>query len=786
MGMRAGCLRFLYLFSTEGMSTERRNRQYPQTGLSISVGIASTKERSTWLEVAVRIVVEKTGSRIRGFFARMIPQNSQCEASPSSQAFEKANIMAVSEDGQLKLQVANIRPQESGLGFARLGPAALHQLGVQEGQILEITGKRHTAALAMRAYGEDEGLNIIRLDGLQRVNAGASSGDYVEVRKADVRPATKVVLAPAQKNLRLQGSGDALKRSFQHRPMTSGDVVSTSAQQRVNGRDAGDMVRNMLDLPAYGLQEIRLVVVSTQPRGIVQMTEETVVELRPQFEEPKEARRADVTYDDIGGLGNSVDQVREMVELPLRHPELFQRLGIDPPKGVLLHGPPGTGKTLLARAVANETEAHFFHIAGPEIMGSRYGESEERLRQVFHEAAQNAPSIIFIDEIDSIAPKREQVTGEVERRIVAQLLTLMDGLEPRQNIVVIGATNRRDAIDEALRRPGRFDREIVIGVPDQKGRREVLAIHTRGMPLSDDIDLDEIARTTYGFVGADLGALAREAAMDSLRRVLPDINLREGIPPEVIEKLSVCQDDFLSAMKRIQPSALREIMIQAPDVRWSDIGGLDEAQMRLREGVELPLRSPQSFKRIGIRPAKGFLLFGPPGTGKTLLAKAVAREAEANFVATKSSDLLSKWYGESEQQVSRLFERARQVAPTVIFIDEIDSLAPARGGGFGEPAVTERVVNTLLAEMDGLEDMRGVVVMAATNRPNLLDPALLRPGRFDELVYVPVPDGGGRRKILASTPRRCRSLEMSILTIWPNGRNASPVPIWKTSAGAPV
>ncbi|WP_208247386.1 CDC48 family AAA ATPase (plasmid) [Rhizobium sp. T1470] len=656
--------------------------------------------------------------------------------------------MAVSEDGQLKLQVANIRPQESGLGFARLGPAALHQLGVQEGQILEITGKRHTAALAMRAYGEDEGLNIIRLDGLQRVNAGASSGDYVEVRKADVRPATKVVLAPAQKNLRLQGSGDALKRSFQHRPMTSGDVVSTSAQQRVNGRDAGDMVRNMLDLPAYGLQEIRLVVVSTQPRGIVQMTEETVVELRPQFEEPKEARRADVTYDDIGGLGNSVDQVREMVELPLRHPELFQRLGIDPPKGVLLHGPPGTGKTLLARAVANETEAHFFHIAGPEIMGSRYGESEERLRQVFHEAAQNAPSIIFIDEIDSIAPKREQVTGEVERRIVAQLLTLMDGLEPRQNIVVIGATNRRDAIDEALRRPGRFDREIVIGVPDQKGRREVLAIHTRGMPLSDDIDLDEIARTTYGFVGADLGALAREAAMDSLRRVLPDINLREGIPPEVIEKLSVCQDDFLSAMKRIQPSALREIMIQAPDVRWSDIGGLDEAQMRLREGVELPLRSPQSFKRIGIRPAKGFLLFGPPGTGKTLLAKAVAREAEANFVATKSSDLLSKWYGESEQQVSRLFERARQVAPTVIFIDEIDSLAPARGGGFGEPAVTERVVNTLLAEMDGLEDMRGVVVMAATNRPNLLDPALLRPGRFDELVYVPVPDGGGRRKIL--------------------------------------
>ncbi len=656
----------------------------------------------------------------------------------------------MSEDAGMQLQVANMRPQDAGASVARLTTSVMATIGIKEGDLVELVGKRHTAAIAMRPYPEDEGLHIVRLDGLQRVNAGVASGDHIEVRKADARPATKVVLAPAQKNLRLQGSGDALQRTFLHRPMVAGDVVSTSVQQRVSGREraSDDILRGLLDLPAYGLQEIRLVVVSTQPRGIVQMTAETTVELRPQFEEPKEARRADVTYDDIGGLGSSVAQVREMVELPLRHPELFQRLGIDPPKGVLLYGPPGTGKTLLARAVANETEASFYHIAGPEIMGSRYGESEERLRQVFQEASQNAPSIIFIDEIDSIAPKREQVTGEVERRIVAQLLTLMDGLEPRQNIVVIGATNRRDAIDEALRRPGRFDREIVIGVPDQNGRREVLAIHTRGMPLAEDIDLDEIARTTYGFVGADLGALVREAAMDALRRILPNINLREGIPAEVLQRLSVDQDDFLSAMKRIQPSALREIMIQAPNVRWEDVGGLDEAQVKLKEGVELPLRSPQSFKRLGIRPAKGFLLFGPPGTGKTLLAKAVAREAEANFVATKSSDLLSKWYGESEQQVSRLFERARQVAPTVIFIDEIDSLAPARGGGLGEPAVTERVVNTLLAEMDGLEDMQGVVVMAATNRPNLLDPALLRPGRFDELVYVPVPDAKARRKIL--------------------------------------
>ncbi|MEZ0170100.1 CDC48 family AAA ATPase [Microvirga sp. TS319] len=656
----------------------------------------------------------------------------------------------MSDDGKVvRLQVANTRPGDAGRGIARMSRQVLSTLGLQEGQAIEIIGKRHTAALAVAPYAEDEGLNIVRMDGLQRVNAGVSGGDFVEIKPAETRPATRIVLAPAQKGLRLQGSGDALRRTFHHRPLAAGDVISTSVYSpRAADPRFPEELRGLLNVPAYGLQEIRLVVVSTQPRGIVQVTAETEFELRPQFEEPKEARRADVTYDDIGGLGNTVDQVREMVELPLRHPELFQRLGIDPPKGVLLYGPPGTGKTLLARAVANETEAQFFHIAGPEIMGSHYGESEQRLRQVFQEAQQNAPAIIFIDEIDSIAPKREEVTGEVERRIVAQLLTLMDGLEPRQNIVVIGATNRREAIDEALRRPGRFDREIVIGVPDEAGRREVLTIHTRGMPLAEDVNLDELARTTYGFVGADLSALAREAAMDSLRRILPDVNLKEGIPSEVLENLSVIRQDFQNALKRIQPSALREIMIQVPNVTWDDIGGVEEARTRLREGVELPLKSPESFRRLGIRPAKGFLLFGPPGTGKTLLAKAVAREAQANFVATKSSDLLSKWYGESEQQVSRLFARARQVAPTVIFIDEIDSLAPIRGGGLGEPAVTERVVNTILAEMDGLEELQGVVVMAATNRPNLIDPALLRPGRFDELIYVPVPDAQGRRHIL--------------------------------------
>jgi transitional endoplasmic reticulum ATPase len=658
--------------------------------------------------------------------------------------------MADTEQEGLRLQVANARPEDAGRGIARLASDIMAEIGVREGETVEIVGRRHTAAIAVPPYPEDEGLRLIRIDGLQRGNAGATSGDYVEIRRAEVRPASRIVLAPAQKNLRLEGSGEALRRTFQRRPLIAGDVISTSVHSRIptQGRRMPDELRGLFELPAYGLQEIRLVVVSTVPRGIVQMSPETEVELRPQYEEPKEARRADVTYDDIGGLGNTTEQIREMIELPLRHPELFQRLGIDPPKGVLLHGPPGTGKTLLARAVANEAEAAFFHIAGPEIMGRHFGESEQRLREVFEEAKQNAPSIIFMDEIDSIAPKREQVTSEVEKRIVAQLLTLMDGLEPRQNIIVIGATNRVDALDEALRRPGRFDREIVIGVPDQPGRREVFTIHTRGMPLAEEVDLDELSRITYGFVGADIAALCREAAMDSVRRVLPQINLKDGIPTEVLDNLQVRREDFENAIKRVQPSALREIMIQIPNVRWEDIGGLTEVRERMREGIELPLKNPEAFRRIGIRPAKGFLLFGPPGTGKTLLAKAVAREAEANFVSTKSSDLLSKWYGESEQQVARLFHRARQVAPTVIFIDEIDALVPARGGGMGEPAVTERVVNTILSEMDGLEEMQGVVVIGATNRPNLVDPALLRPGRFDELIYVPVPDPEARRHIL--------------------------------------
>lgn len=656
------------------------------------------------------------------------------------------------QENTVRITVAGAQERDVGKGTARVSRKALNELGIRDGDIIQVSGEKQTPTIALPPYPEDEGLDIIRLDGLQRANADARIGDTVQLKPVDPKPAKKVVLAPAQKNIQLSGNGRSLLKTLNQRPVVSGDVISTSVYRKMDGMDKNafpdEIFRSFFEQKAYGLHEIRLVVVSTKPGGIVKITPDTEIELKPRYVEPDQPRAIDVTYDDIGGLGKTIEQVREMIELPLRHPELFNRLGIDPPKGVLLHGPPGTGKTLLARAIAHESEAQFFHIAGPEIMGRYYGESEERVREVFNEAEQNSPAIIFIDEIDSIAPKREE-SGEVERRVVAQLLSLLDGLEPRQNVVIIGATNRIDSIDEALRRPGRFDREIVIGVPDLDGRREILGIHTRGMPLDDNVDLEEIARVTYGFVGADVAALARESAIEALRRYLPKIDMEaEEIPTDILEDIRVTRDDMMNSLRRIQPSALREIMIQVPDVHWDDIGGLEEPKQLLKEGVELPLKSPEAFRNIGIRPAKGFLLFGPPGTGKTLLAKAVAKEAEANFISTKSSDLLSKWYGESEKQVSRLFKRARQVTPTVIFIDEIDSLAPQRGGGLGEPAVTERVVNTILSEMDGLEEMQGVVVIGATNQPALVDAALLRPGRFDELIYVPVPDTAGRRKIL--------------------------------------
>ncbi|MFC3101331.1 CDC48 family AAA ATPase [Altererythrobacter lauratis] len=649
------------------------------------------------------------------------------------------------EAGSTRLQVAAARQEESGRGIARLPRSAFQALGITEGDPVQITGKRTSAAIAMAAYPEDEALEVIRLDGLQRGNAGTASGEHVIVRRANPKPATRVVFAPAKPEMRLQGPTEALKRVFFRHPLSAGDLVATHGQQPV--QNVPPEVRRLFNAPAYALTEIRLQVVSTVPKGIVQIDEETVVELRSEFEEPQ-GGRGTVNYDDVGGMEETIRALREMVELPLRYPELFTRLGVDPPKGVLLHGPPGTGKTRLAQAVANESDAEFFTINGPEIMGSAYGESEKRLRDVFEQAERASPAIVFIDEIDSIAPKRQNVSGEAEKRLVAQLLTLMDGLS-KSNIVVIAATNRPDAIDEALRRPGRFDREIVVGVPDESGRREILAIHTRGMPLGDGVDLGEMARSTHGFVGADLAALAREAAIEAVRRVMPkiDFDARE-IPPQVLEELCVEKDDFREALKRVQPSAMREVMVQAPTVGWDDIGGVDEAEATLREGVELPLKNPKAFERLGIRPAKGFLLYGPPGTGKTLLAKAVAKEAEANFISMKSSDLLSKWYGESEQQIARMFARARAVAPCVIFIDEIDSLVPARGSGGGEPQVTARVVNTILAEMDGMEELNSIVVIGATNRPALVDPALLRPGRFDELVYVGPPDEKGREHIL--------------------------------------
>ncbi|MFB6374937.1 MAG: CDC48 family AAA ATPase [Bradymonadaceae bacterium] len=657
----------------------------------------------------------------------------------------------------VSLQVAEANERDVGKGTVRMSRKAFQQLDARQGDIVEITGDRKTAAIALPPYAQDEGLPIVRLDGLVRTNARVSIGDHVDISEADVEPADKVVVAPAQENLRIRGSGAALRDTLGGRPVTSGDVISTSVYRQSPDMDSqqfpDDIFRQFFQRRSFGLREIRLVVVSTDPSDVVvRVTPDTEIELREEYSEPREkeaTKSTYVTYDDIGGLDDAVDEVREMIELPLKSPELFERLGIDPPKGVLLHGPPGTGKTLLARAVANESEANFYPVAGPEIMGKYYGESEQRLREVFEEAEQDQPAIIFFDEIDSIAPKREQVGAETERRVVAQLLTLMDGLEPRQNVMVIATTNQIDQMDEALRRPGRFDREIVIGVPDTEGRREILNIHTRGMPLTDDVDLHELAEMGYGYVGADLASLTREAAMEALRRSLPQTSVDETqITQEFLDSLEVTRQDFIEAHRRIQPSAMREIMVEVPEVQWDDVGGVEDAKETLREGIELPLTSPESFRRLGIRPAKGFLLFGPPGTGKTLMAKAVAREAKANFVATKSSDLLSKWYGESEKQLSKLFNRARQVSPTVIFIDEIDSLAPQRGGQIGESGATERVVNTLLAEMDGLEVLGDVVVIGATNRPSLLDPALLRPGRFDEIVYVKIPDEDGRRKIL--------------------------------------
>jgi len=636
------------------------------------------------------------------------------------------------------LKVAEAPQSDVGLGRARVDTKTRMALGLDVGEIVEIVGKKSTAAKIFRVMQEDEGKGIIRIDGLVRRNVGVSIGDRVEAKKAEVLTAERVTIAPIiSEGHRIsfgQGIENFAKRGLLKRPLMKGDVVIVPGIALMGGA-----------LP--------FMVVKTSPKGVVQINDETIIEMKEEPVREGEVLTPAVTYEDIGGLKDELLKVREMIELPLKHAELFERLGIDPPKGVLLYGPPGTGKTLIAKAVANEAGANFYSIQGPEIMSKYYGQSEERLREKFDEAQKNAPSVLFIDELDSIAPRREEVTGEVERRVVAQLLTLMDGLSGRGQVIVIAATNREDAIDPALRRGGRFDREIEIGVPDRIGRKEILQIHTRGMPIEgaeEDREnlLTDLANVTHGFVGADLAALAREAAMRTLRRYLPEIDLDEPIPSEILEKMRVIPGDFKEALKEVEPSAMREVLVEIPHVTWNDVGGLEDVKAKLKEAVEMPLKDPEAFKRMGITPPRGILLYGAPGTGKTLIAKAVATESESNFISIKGPEVMSKWVGESEKAVRMIFKKARQVAPCIVFLDEIDAIAHRRGGGEGDSGVTERVVNQLLTSMDGLESREGVLVMAATNRPDMVDPALLRAGRFDKLLLVPVPDEKTRLEIL--------------------------------------
>lgn len=649
---------------------------------------------------------------------------------------------------EITLKVAEALSQRDiGQGIARLDPKTMSDLGINERDLIEITGDKKTAAIALPSQ-TDIGLGVIRIDGLVRKNSGATIGGEVTIKKAQVIEAKKVVLAPTENNIRVQGDVRGL---FQGKAMVQGDIIGSQIRTRPTSMGMGfdSIFSDLMDFSP--MKEIKFAVVSTKPAGIVVVGPNTEVELH---ESPVDVSNiegvtnlVDVSYEDIGGLKDEVKKVREMIEIPLKRPELFDKLGIAPPKGVLMHGPPGTGKTLLAKAVASESDAHFIAINGPEIMSKYVGGSEENLREYFEEAEENAPSIIFIDELDAIAPKREDTQGETERRTVAQLLTLMDGLKSRGQVVVIGATNRPDSLDQALRRPGRFDREIEIGVPDSEEREEILEIHTRNMPLAEDVDLHKLASTTHGFVGADLESLCKEAAMRVVRRIIPEIKNDEEIPEEVLKKIVVTNDDFKSALKEIQPSALREVLVQVPNVKWDDVGGLDDVKQELKEAVEWPLKHPEKFEKFGVRPPKGTLLYGVPGTGKTLLAKAVASESEANFISIKGPELLSKWVGESEQGVREVFRKAKQTAPTVIFFDEIDSIASTRSANDSDSGVTKRVVNQLLTEMDGLEELEDVAIIAATNRPDILDAGLMRPGRFDRHIKVDLPNEDARLSI---------------------------------------
>ena len=628
---------------------------------------------------------------------------------------------------EVQLRVADAKQRDVGHGKARVDNNTMEKLGITAGDFIEVRGKRTTVAIAWPAYAEDQAQEIARIDGLLRRNAGIALNEFIIIKKAEVHDSQTIVFAPTDVRLSVDDEFVGfVKRRFMDMPFVEGDMTLLSI---------------------FG-SSVPLIATRTRPHGPVKVTESTVLQVMSE-PMPEKKGLPIVSYEDIGGLRGAIQRIREMVELPLRHPELFQRLGIEPPKGIFLYGPPGCGKTLVAKAVANESDANFFVISGPEIMSKFYGESEARLREIFQKAQEMSPSIIFIDELDAIAPKREEVTGEVEHRVVAQLLSLMDGMGARGNIIVIGATNRPNAIDPALRRPGRFDREIEIGVPDKIGRHEILQIHTRAMPLTSDVNLNRLSEISHGYTGADISALCREAAMKSLRRYLPQVNLEdERIPSAMLEKMEVNLDDFMNAYREITPTAMREVYVEVPSVQWADVGGLTDVKHELQEAVEWPIKKPEVFKRIGIRPPKGILLFGPPGCGKTMLARAVATESEANFISIKGPELFSKWVGESEKAIREVFRKGRSAAPSIIFFDELDSVAPRRGMGSDDGAAAEHVISQLLTEMDGIEALANVVVIGASNRPDMIDPAILRPGRFDRLIFVPPPDHATRLQIL--------------------------------------
>ncbi len=635
----------------------------------------------------------------------------------------------------IELTVADALVTDSGRSIARIDSKSRKLLNVTSGDIIEIKGKiKSSAAIVFQSHPSDEGLSFVRIDGYLRQNLGVGIGDKVFISKAEVKDAERVVIAPppSQRPPLSPDFSEYAKRRLEGRPLTKGDSIP---------------------IPMFGLV-FNFLVVQVAPHGIVRVSNLTNLTVKEEPVSESLVKIADVHYEDIGGLDDAKQKIREMVELPIRYPELFERLGIEPPKGVLLYGPPGTGKTLLAKAVANESDANFISISGPELVSKFVGESEEKLREIFKNANEKAPTVIFMDEIDAIAPKREEATNEVERRMVSQLLTLMDGMPPRGQVIILAATNRPEAIDPALRRPGRFDREIEIGVPNRNARKEILQIHTRNMPLGKDVSIDELSDITHGYTGADLNALVREAAMSTLRSLLPKIADKQSIPSEILMNLKVVRENFMDALRNIQPSALREVFVERPNVHWSDIGALDKAKEELREAVELPLKQPEVFEKMGIRAIKGILLVGPPGTGKTLLAKAVATEREANFISIKGPEVLSKYVGESEKTVREIFRKARQASPCIVFIDEIDAIAKSRDGFDNDSRVSERVVDTLLTEMDGLQELKNVIVLAATNRPEDMDPALLRPGRFDKIIDIPMPNQEARLLIFKVHTRR--------------------------------